>query len=85
MRRCVKHKSSVSTPKVTIMSEVQLCLKLCCSLTTEASLMKLHRKIKDDEKVCRAQDIGSYAHGQSHNQVRGRKIVIKYSLLSGAL
>ena len=26
--------------------------------------MKLHRKIKHNEKVCRAQDLGSYAQGQ---------------------
>ena len=47
--------------KVTIMSEVKLCLKLCCSSATEANLMKLHRKIKHNEKVCRAQDLGSDA------------------------
>ena len=45
--------------KVTVMSEVKLCLKLCCSLTTEANLMKLHRKIEHNEKVCRVQDLGS--------------------------
>ena len=28
-----------------VMSEVKLCLKLCCTYTTEANLMKLHRKI----------------------------------------
>ena len=39
--------------KVTIMSEVKLCLKLFCSKTTEANLMKLYRKIKHNEKVCR--------------------------------
>ena len=38
--------------------------------TTEANLMKLHRKIKHNEKVCRAQDLGSYAQGQGHNVVR---------------
>ena len=31
--------------------------------------MKLYREIKDNEKVCRLQDIGSYTHGQGHNQV----------------
>ena len=35
--------------------------------------MKLHRKIKDNEKVCRAYDLGSYTQGQGHNQVRGSK------------
>ena len=28
--------------------------------------MKLHRKIKQNKKVCRAQDLGSYAQGQGH-------------------
>ena len=34
--------------------------------------MKRHRKIKDNEKVCRAYDLGSYTQGQGHNQVRGQ-------------
>ena len=34
--------------------------------------MKLHRKIKHIEKVCRAHDLGSYAQGQGGNQVRGK-------------
>ena len=42
------------------------------SKTTEANLMKLYRKIEHNEKVCRAHDIGSYAQGQGHNQVRGQ-------------
>ena len=33
--------------------------------------MKLHRKIGHIKKVCRAQDLGSYAQGQGHNRVRG--------------
>ena len=61
--------------KVTIMSEVKLCLKLCCSYTIEASLMKLHRKIKHNEKVCREHDLGSYAQGQGRSQVRGQNRV----------
>ena len=32
--------------------------------------MKLHRKIKHNERVCRAHDLGSYAQGQGRNQVR---------------
>ena len=40
--------------KVTMGLEVKLCLILCCSYTTETNLMKLHRKIKHNEKVCRA-------------------------------
>ena len=42
------------------------------SKTTEANLMKLHRKIEHNEKVCRAQEGEFYAHGQGHNQVRGQ-------------
>ena len=37
--------------------------------------MKLHRRIKHNEKVCRAHDLGSYAQGQGRNQVKGHKIV----------
>ena len=68
MRRCVAHKSKVPRPKakVTIRSEVKLCLKLCCYLTTDEILMKLHRQIKQNEKVCRPQDLGSHAQGQGH-------------------
>ena len=50
------------------------------SKTTEANLMKLHRKIEHNEKVCSAQELGSYAQGQGHNQVRGQ-IVPKIVLL----
>ena len=34
--------------------------------------MKLHRKIKHCEKVCHAQELGSYTKGQGHNHVRGQ-------------
>ena len=37
--------------------------------------MKLYRKIKHNEKVCRAHDLGSYAQGQGHSQVRGQNRV----------
>ena len=32
--------------------------------TTQANLMKLHRKMKHNEKVCHAQYLGSYIYGQ---------------------
>ena len=35
-------------------------------------LTKLHRKIEHNEKVCRAQDLGSYVQGQGHTQVKGQ-------------
>ena len=34
--------------------------------------MKLHRKIRHNEKVCHAHDLGSYAQGQGRNQVKGQ-------------
>ena len=37
--------------------------------------MKLHRKIKHNEKVCRAHDLGSYAQGQGRNQVKGQSLL----------
>ena len=37
--------------------------------------MKLHRKIKHNEKVCHAKDLGSYAQGQGHSQVKGQNRV----------
>ena len=61
--------------KVTIRLEVKLCLNSCFSYTTEANLIKLHRKIKHNEKVCRAHDFGSYIQGQGRNQVRDQNSV----------
>ena len=61
--------------KATIRSKVKLCLKLCCWQTTEANLIKLHRKIKHNEKVCHTHDFGSYAQGQGRYQVRGQNCV----------
>ena len=37
--------------------------------------MKLHRKIKHNEKVCHAHDLGSYAQGQGRIQVKGQNLV----------
>ena len=37
--------------------------------------MTLHRKIEHNDKVCRAQELGSYAQGQGHNQVKGQNLV----------
>ena len=59
------------TMKVTVRSEVKLCLRLCCLSTSEANLTKLHRKIKHNENVC----VGSYAQGQVCNQVRDQNSV----------
>ena len=38
------------------------------SKTTEANLMKLHRKMGYNKTVCHAQDLGSHIQGQGHNQ-----------------
>ena len=42
--------------------------------------MKLHRKIEHIEKMCCAQELGSYAQGQGHNEVKDQ-IVPKIVLL----
>ena len=63
----------VPTPKVkvAIRSEVKSCLSNN-SKTTEANLMKHHRKKEHNEKVCCAQELGSFAQGQGHNRIRGQ-------------
>ena len=55
------------------------------SKTVEANLMKLHRKIEHNEKVCCTQELGSYAQGQGHSQVKGQivpKIVLLFNYWS---
>ena len=37
--------------------------------------MKLHRKIKHNEKVCHTYDLGSYAQDQGRNRVRDQNHV----------
>ena len=49
------------------------------SKTFDVNLTKFHTKLEPSEKVCYAQELGSYAQGQGHNQVRGQimpKIVL---------
>ena len=38
-------------------------------------MMKLHRKVMHNEKVCHAHDLGSYTQGQGRNQVKGQNLV----------
>ena len=38
--------------------------------------MKLHRKIKHNEKVCHEHDLGSYAQGQGRSQVKGQNLCL---------
>ena len=37
--------------------------------------MKIHRKVKHNERVCHAHDLGSYAQGQGRSQVKGQNLV----------
>ena len=37
--------------------------------------MKHHRKIKHNENVCCAHELGSYAQGQGRNQVKDQNLV----------
>ena len=53
----------------------QIVPKIVLLITTEANLIKLHRKIKHNEKVCRAHDLGFYAQGQGRDQVKGQTLV----------
>ena len=81
MRRSVVHTIKVPNPKSRSQSGQRSTSCLCnSSKTTEANLTKLQRKIEHHGKVCCAQELGSYAQGQSHNQVRGQ-IVPKIVLL----
>ena len=41
--------------------------------------MKFHGKIKHNENVCRAHDLGSYAQGQGRSQVRGQNQLDEFS------
>ena len=38
-------------------------------------MMKLHRKIKHNEKMCREYDLDDFAQGQGRNQVKGQNLV----------
>ena len=38
------------------------------SKTAEMNLIKFYTKVKQDEKVCSAQKLGSHNKGKSHNQ-----------------
>ena len=50
-----------------------LCGEICMNkILFKPNLMELHKKIKHNEMVYCAQDLGSYALGQGCNQVRGQ-------------
>ena len=70
----IKHNEKMSRTRLRFphprsRSEVKVVLSNS-SKTTEANLTKLHGKIGRNETVCRAQELGSYAHGQGHIQVK---------------
>ena len=41
--------------------------------------MKLHRKIKHNEKVCRAQYLGSYEEGQGHSLFQRSNLCLSHN------
>ena len=51
-------------PKVKVTGQRSKSCPSNISKSTEANFTKLHRKIKQNERVCRAQELGSYAQGQ---------------------
>ena len=57
--------------KVTIEGQQFVANKLCVShnsITNKGNSIKLRKKIKQNEKVCRAQNLGSHDQGQGHNR-----------------
>ena len=44
------------------------------ALIDPSPLMKLHKKIKHNENMFRAHDLGSCGQGQGRNQVRGQNL-----------
>ena len=70
MRRCVMHKILFPKTKVKVTIEDQMLViyKSCVShnsKTNKGNLIKLDRKIKLNEKMCRTQNLGSQSQGQS--------------------
>ena len=53
---------------------IQIILKMRpkMALIDPSPVTKFHRKMEHNEKVYCAQELGSYAQGQGHNQVRGQ-------------
>ena len=68
-----KIKVPVTKVKVTIQGQRFVTYKSCVSHdsitnTCKGNLIQLDRKIKQNEKVCRTQKLGSHDQGQGHNQ-----------------
>ena len=86
MRICVVHMIEVPTPRSRSQSGQRSKSFLSNnSKTIEANLMKLHRQIEHNEKVCHVPELGSYTQGQGHNHVRGQmvpRIVLLINYLS---
>ena len=70
MRRSVAHKNLVPTTKVNVTVEDQrfVIYKSCVSKNNKGNSMKLLRKVKQNKKVCRAQNFDSHDQGQGRNQ-----------------
>ena len=66
--------------KATFGSEVELCPKMCLSNnlhTTEANLMKVHRKVKHNEKVSCTQVRYPLSKSRPQSGVRGQVIFLQ--------
>ena len=78
LHRKIKHNAKVSRTRFRFLhprsrSQSGQRSKSCLnnkSKTTEANLTKLNGKIEHNEKVCRAQELGSYAQDLGHNHVK---------------
>ena len=62
-------------PSLRLSIRLSICLsvhnKSCVSLNSKTDgghLIKLHRKINQNQKVCHTQNLGSHDQGQGHNQ-----------------
>ena len=56
--------------KVTIGGHRFVLYKSCVrhySKTSKGNFIKLHRKVKQNEKACRTQNLGSHDQGQGHS------------------
>ena len=63
---CLKSRSQVKGQKIKVTGQRSKSCISNNSKTTEANVRKLHGKIIQNEKVCCAQELGSYAQGQGH-------------------
>ena len=72
MRKRVAHKIQVPMTKVKVKIEGHRFVTYKSfvshnSKTSKGNLIKFHRKVKQNKKVCHAQNLGSHDQGQGHN------------------